>query len=328
MKIGTIGTGIIVDTFLDAVKRVDNLECTAVYSRKEETAAAFAEKHEIGTHYTDLNMMLNDSDVDTIYIASPNSLHFEQAYRALKHGKHVICEKPFTATLKEADQLIQYAETHSLMLFEAIKNINFPNFHLVKEHLEEIGDVKFIHCNYSKYSSRYDALKNGDTPNVFNPEFAGGALADLNIYNIHFVMKLFGQPMSAEYTANIHKNGIDTSGVAVLKYPDFIAECVAGKDARSLNFVIIQGEKGYIHVKNGANNCDEVILNTSSGEYHLNNQTSDNDMYYEARLFAKIFRERDFETCRIMLEHSRAVMDVYESARHSAGIIFPADEPS
>lgn len=325
MKIGTIGTGRIVEEFLSAVEMIDGAECTAVYSRKKSTAEPLAQKFNVKTIHTDLTQLYNDPNVEVIYIASPNSLHFEQSYEALSHGKHVICEKPFTSTTEETERLIHLAEEKSLMLFEAIKNIHLPNYQLIGEHIHRIGKVKFIQCNYSKYSSRYDALLKGETPNVFNLEFAGGALADLNIYNLHFLVGLCGLPKNIHYTANKHPNGIDTSGIVVMEYPDYITECVAGKDAHSLSFVLLQGESGYIYVKNDANGCDEIIVHTKDKDYHLNNQTVDNHLYFETKVFKEIIEQNDFDRCRALLNHSREVMKVYEEARHSADIIFPAD---
>lgn len=293
MRIGTIGTGRIVDDFLAAVELSEGIECVAMYSRKRATAEYLSEKYNVKTIYTDLVELFTDADVDMVYIASPNSLHFEQSYQALSYGKHVICEKPFTSTVRETKALIKHAEDKSLMLFEAIKNIHLPNFEMLQEHIHHIGNIKFVQCNYSKYSSRYDELLNGGTPNVFNLKFSGGALADLNIYNLHFVVRLFGEPTNIHYIANKHENGVDTSGVAVMKYPGFIAECVAGKDAKSVSFVIIQGEKGFIHVKNGSNGLDEVVVNIEDQTFHLNNQVIENHLYYELQRFKEVWEQKD-----------------------------------
>ncbi|MDR4316590.1 oxidoreductase [Niallia circulans] len=325
MKIGTIGTGFIVDVFLSALREIEGARCMAMYSRKEETAKTLAEKYQIANIYTELEKLYADPNIDFIYVASPNSLHFEQSYQALLNGKHVICEKPFTSTVQETETLIKLAREKGLMLFEGITTIHLPNYQLIKKHLNQLGQLKFVQCNYSQYSSRYDALLKGETPNVFNPFFAGGALADINIYNLHFVLNLFGAPNAVTYTANKHSNGIDTSGIVVMQYADFIAECVGAKDTRSMNFVLMQGENGYLHVENGANGCQKVILYLKDKEITLNNQTTNNLLYYELLRFKEIFDTKSFDKCSKLLEHSYTVMRVYEKARKSADILFPAD---
>jgi scyllo-inositol 2-dehydrogenase (NADP+) len=324
MNIATIGTGFIVDTFLSALSKVDGAHCVAMYSRKQESAKPLADKYDIGKIYTNLEELFADQEVDFIYVASPNSLHYEHAYMALEHGKHVICEKPFTSTVQELESLTQLAKQKKLMLFEAITTIHLPNYQLIKENIAKLGPIRMIQCNYSQYSSRYNALLAGETPNIFNPKFSGGALVDINIYNLHFVMNLFGTPESIRYTANKHPNGIDTSGVLVLKYPDFIAECVGCKDTNGMNFALIQGEKGYIHV-DGANGCQTVVVHTEGNETVLNQQNETNKLYYELVDFRELYQNQDFDTCYQLLDHSRTVMEALVEARNDAGIVFEAD---
>ncbi|MGE6630572.1 Gfo/Idh/MocA family protein [Bacillus sp. NPDC077027] len=328
MKIATIGTGVIVEGFLQAIESLEGASCHAVYSRKEETAKQLADKFGIRTIYTDLTAMLKDPDIDFVYIASPNSLHAEHAMTALKNGKHVICEKPFTSTVSELEALIALAKEKQLFLFEAITTIHMPNYHLIKKHLHRLGSIKLIQCNYSQYSSKYDRLLAGETPNVFNPAFSGGALMDINIYNVHFIMNLFGAPESVRYQANRHPNGIDISGVLTFKYPEFIATSVGCKDTGSMNFAMIQGEKGYLHVKNGANGCEEIRLHIDGQELILNAQTYPNRLYYEAATFQDMFASKDYQQCHQLLDYSLSVMKVLEAARKDAGITFAADQLS
>jgi predicted dehydrogenase len=325
MNIATIGTGSIVDTFLAAAEQVTGIVPVAMYSRKESTAIPLAQKYDIPKIYTDLNALVSDSSIDFIYVASPNSLHFEHTLLALQHGKHVICEKPFTSTVAELELLIHYAKQNKLMLFEAITTIHLPNYKLIKEQLNQLGPIKFIQCNISQYSRKYNDFLAGETPNVFNPKFSGGALYDINIYNIHFVLNLFGKPSHISYTANKHANGIDTSGIAVLTYPEFIAECVGCKDTRSMNFVLIQGEKGYIHVLNGANGCEKILVHLGNEVHQLNEQNNPNWWYYELANFQQIFENKDYDTCYDLLAYSRNVIETLVAARQSAGILFEAD---
>ncbi|MED4163581.1 Gfo/Idh/MocA family protein [Halalkalibacterium halodurans] len=325
MKIATVGTGPIVEAFLSALDEIDGPMCVAMYSRKETTAKPLADQYNIPTIYTDFDHMLADPNVEVVYVASPNSLHYQHALQALEHRKHVICEKPFTSTARELEHLISVARKNELMLFEAITTIHLPNYQLIKENIHKLGSIKMIQCNYSQYSSRYDRFLSGETPNVFNPAFSGGALMDINVYNIHFVMNLLGPPEAAHYIANQHANGIDTSGVLVLKYPHFISECVGCKDTQSMNFVLIQGEKGYIHVENGANGCRNVKIYLDDQTSELNAQTNDNLLYYETRTFYEMYQAKNFEKCYELLTYSHSVMRVMEHARREAGIEFPAD---
>lgn len=326
MRIGTVGTGFIVDTFLSALADVEETSCVAMYSRKQESAKPLADKYDIGKIYTNLTDLYQDSEVDVIYIASPNSLHYEQAYQALEYGKHVICEKPFTATVQEAEELIQLAKTKQLMLFEAISNIYLPNIELVKNNIEKLGPVKIVQCNYTQLSSRYFKLLDGETPNVFNPAFAGGVLGDLNIYNVHLVVHLFGKPDQVHYDANLYNENIDTSGVVTMKYPDFTAVCTASKDSLGDNAMLIQGEKGFIKIPGNSNACSEVHLSLDGEETRLNAQTNENRLYSEIAAFQTIFASHDLDACYAQLNHTLNVMHVYETARKDAGITFPADK--
>ena len=110
MRIGTIGSGFIVEFILKNVQKTEGIFCEAVYSRTEEKGRALADKFGVQKVYTDLDAMCADPDIDFIYIASPNSLHFAHAKKALNAGKHVLCEKPFVPTAAEARELIALAK--------------------------------------------------------------------------------------------------------------------------------------------------------------------------------------------------------------------------
>lgn len=325
MKIGTIGTGLIVNEFLDAVKEVENVECTAVYSRKEETARVLADKYNIKQIYTDYNALLKDKNVNFIYIASPNSMHYEYALKALQGGKNVICEKPFTSTVEEVQTLIDLAKEKNLFLFEAITTLHLPNYSMVKKLIEFLGELKLIQCNFSQYSSRYDKFLAGEVTNVFDPAFSGGALADINIYNLHFATGLFGKAKKVNYFANIAYNGIDTSGIVTLRYDNFVCECAGAKDSNSPSFAVIQGTKGYIKINSPTSQCLSFDVEISGKIETYNEQSFSNRMIYEVINFSDIYHKNDFKRCHELLEHSLRVLETAVMARKDAGIVFTAD---
>ncbi len=293
MNIGTIGTGQIVHEILKGVQMTEGVSCGAVYSRKQETGAALAARFGVEKVYTDMEALLSDRDLDTIYIASPNSLHAEHARLALEHGKHVLLEKPFTPALREAEALFGLAEERGLFLLEAVTTQSLPNYKALRDLLPQVGRVKVVQCSYSQYSSRYDALLSGQTPNVFNPAFAGGALMDINFYNIAFVVSLFGKPEHAVYYPNRHENGVDVSGILVMRYPNFICTCEGAKDTWGVNSAQIQGEEGFLCVKDGCNWFSEVMLETRGFRKQINNQEPEAHWWYEVRELAKIIHERN-----------------------------------
>lgn len=329
MIIGVAGTSHIVDAFLQAAQSVSGVDVKALFSRDPQGVRAQQIKcdYNIARLYSSLDDLCSDQDIDMIYITSPNGLHYDYAMKAIRAGKNVIVEKPFTSTGMEAADLLRTAKKERRMLFEGISNIHLPNYKRIGILLHEIGNVRLVLLNYSQYSRRYMQFISGETPNIFNPIFSGGCLQDINVYNVHFVMRLFGVPDKTKYFPNIHPNGIDTSGVLILQYPDFVATLVASKESEGSNMAYIQGDRGFLSVKNGASGCSEItITNYSSGNSTTYNEhEGDNRLIYEIRDFQEIVESHNYESCYSLAEHSILVMKTMTSARTEAGILFPED---
>ena len=247
MKLGIIGSGMIVHDFLKTADKINNLELTAISStvRSKDIARELANQYGIKKTYTDNEKMMVDPDVDTVYVAVPNFLHYEIAKEALEHGKNVICEKPFVESTEQAKELKQLADEKDLIILEAITNLYLENFKQIQKELKNIAPIHIVNMNYTQYSSRYDAFLEGKIAPVFDPNKDGGALMDLNIYNIHLLAALFGLPDKVQYYANMQK-GVDTSGILHLSYPDKQASLTASKDSYVTPRSFIEGEKGSI----------------------------------------------------------------------------------
>ncbi len=327
MKIAVIGNGMIAHDGLQTIQNVPNIECVAICSREKSISKAkeLAEKFKIDEIYTDYEEILLDNDIDFVYIAVSNNVHYNYVKKALLANKHVICEKPFTSLAKETEELKNLAIEKNLFLFEAITVIYSPNFQFIKDNLHKIGKIKIVQANFSKASSRYPQYLQGEIEPVFRLESCGGTLYDLNIYNLHFIIGLFGKPLATQYLANIGHSGVDTSGIATLSYKDFHAVSIAAKDSTSDSFISIQGEKGYIHLSSGTNTCRNGKICIGNDVEYFDYEKYDARMTNEWIAFEKMFSADDKKTCYALLEHSVKVMEVLEEARKSANIIFPND---
>lgn len=324
VRLGTIGSGVIVHSVLDGVAKTDGIMLAAVYSRSQEKADELAKTYGAAKTFTDMNAFLADESINTVYIATPNLLHYPQAKAALLAGKNVICEKPIVTRLAHAQELQEIAESRGLFLVEAAPTMFLPNFKLLREKLPEVGRVRLVMSNYSQYSSRYDAVLRGEKPNIFNPEYAGGCLMDINFYNVLLNVALFGAPSEAKYYANIYPGLADTSGVFVMKYDGFVSTNSGAKDTWGINHFTIEGEKGYIRVE-ASNGLKSVRVVTRSSDETFNLQPNPDRWYYEIQELTRLMLNDDREAVRKMLAVSLETVKVIESARKNAGIVFPGD---
>ncbi len=327
MKLGILGTGKIVHDFLMIAHELPDLTMSVLGTEatREETEALAAEHHFERTFY-DYEEMLA-SDVDTIYVALPNVLHYAFTKRALLAGKDVILEKPAVTRASEMRELAALAKERKQILIEAVTTHYLPAYQVLKEKIAEVGRVRIVSANYSQYSSRYDRFKQGIVLPAFDPQKAGGALMDLNVYNINFVVGLFGKPQAVHYHANIERD-IDTSGILTLDYGDFKAVCIGAKDCGAPVMTVIEGDAGNFVVNRPVNQMNAFTINGNDGSHAAFEGMQENAhrMKPEFLEFIRMIRERDYEKDEAMLAISVTVAEILEEARHQAGLVFPGDE--
>lgn len=328
MKLGIVGSGMIVGDLLSFIQDIPDIQLIHISGtlRSEEKLNNIKNEYGLKRYSTSYQELLEDQEVDTIYVALPNHLHYEYTKEALLSNKNVILEKPMTSTIEEARELAALAKEKKLFLWEAITNLYLPNFFQIKSLLKELGTIKIVECNFSQYSSRYNAFKDNHILPAFDYTKSGGALMDLNIYNIHFVVGLFGEPQDVHYFPNIER-GIDTSGILVLDYPTFQCVCIGAKDCKAPLSNNIQGDKGCIHIPTPVSYIGSFDLLVNDGKTLTINENKEvHRMYEEFLEFNKMYQEKDYQKCYDMLKHSLIVAEIQTSARRKAGVIFPADE--
>lgn len=248
VKFGVIGSGWIAEEFVKGTQLVDGLEFSAMYSRTYEKGKAFSGKFADVPVYTDLRKFA-ESDIDAVYIASPNSLHYSQSKLMLENGKHVLCEKPITVTPNEFTELCGLAESKNLIYTEAIMMLHLPAKNALKDAIKKIGKISTAHFDFSQLSSKYSALKKGENPNIFNPEMKTGCLRDLGIYCFYPAVEFFGVPDKITSSAGFVETGADGWGTAILDYPEMQATLTYSKVGQDYLGSQIFGDNGTIIIE-------------------------------------------------------------------------------
>ena len=314
MKLGIIGSGMIVKDFLSFAHELTEIKLEAITARNIENLKELQSKYNIKNIYTDIDLCLKNKEIDTIYVAVPNNLHYSVSKKALEAGKNVICEKPFTLKYDEAVELFEIAEARGLILIEAITNQYQKNYLDIKDNIDNIGEIRLVECNFSQLSSRYEAFKNGVIAPVFDKSKGGGVLGDLNIYNIHFVVGLFGKPNKVHYAPNI-VNDVDTSGILLLEYDNFKVVCIAAKDTFNNSYVNIQGDQGIIKVIGPTNEVPNYSIQTKDNFIDENKNIHSHRMFAEFKKFVEVINNKDFKFMNNQKEHTLNVMYIYEKAK-------------
>lgn len=323
INLGTVGTGWITESFIEAAKLSGKLYLTAVYSRTEEKAKALAHTYHAAHYFTDMEEMAKSQEIHAVYIASPNSVHFGQALTFLKNKKHVICEKPIFSNTAELEEAYRTAEENGVYLFEAIRNIHTPNFHILKEKLYLAGNVRSTVLTYIQYSSRYDLFLKGEVPNIFSSTFSGGALVDLGVYPLFLAVGLFGEPKKVTYHPVILPSGVDGSGTLVLDYQDFVCTILCSKISHSVMPCEIHGEKGTFVLGDAAPISEITFIDSHTNESErLSVIQEDKDMVYECINIAEIIETKDHNQYKKLKDLSRIVLQITEEARKQNNIVF------
>lgn len=243
IKFGVIGSGWIAEEFVKGAELIDGFEFSAMYSRTKEKGEAFAARFGGAPVYTDLAEFAK-SDIDAVYIASPNALHYSQSKLMLENGKHVLCEKPITISPEEFIELNELAERNGLVYTEAIMMLHLSQRKIVKEKLKTLGNISTAHFDFSQLSSKYPALLRGENPNIFNPEMKTGCLRDLGIYCFYPAIDFFGEPKKIISSAGFLSTGADGFGTAILDYDDKQITLTYSKIGQDFCGSQIVGDKG------------------------------------------------------------------------------------
>lgn len=325
IRFAIIGTNWITERFLQSALETEEFILAAVYSRTEEKGRAFAAKYADPKVYTDLEAMVQDDEIDAVYIASPNSYHVDQAILCMNHGKHVLCEKPMASNAVEVAAMIEAAKNNDVLLMEALKSTLMPNFKTVRDNLYKLGPIRRYFASYCQYSSRYDAFKQGTVLNAFNPEYSNGSLMDLGIYCLYPMVTLFGKPDTVKASGYMLSSGVDGEGSLLLSYPEMDAVIMHSKISDSSAPTEIQGENGTMIIDKINQPYDVKIRYRDGNVENVTQLQTHESMYYEAREFIDLIRCGERESSINTHANSLITAEIMQEARSQIGLRFPAD---
>lgn len=327
IKFGIIGTSWITEEFIRCAKLNSDFKLNAVYSRSEEKAQLFAEKVGADHIFTNLETMAESDLIDAVYIASPNSLHAEQAILFLNHKKHVLCEKSAAANAAEMKEIIAAAKRNQVAFMEALKTTFEPGMQAIKANLSKLGKIRRYFGSYCQYSSRYDAYKAGTYNNTFNPKFANGALMDLGVYCIYPLIYLFGKPDRILASAIKLDSGVDGQTTVICQYADMDAVMMFSKITASTVPSEIQGEAATLSF-HSMNEIGEVTIrynDKKTAKEELVFDPSQDYMYYEAKAFIEMIQQNKIESSENTFQLALDVREIMDEIRKQIGLVFPND---
>lgn len=310
IKIGIIGTSVISNTFIEATKQIKECRVTSIFSRKLESGQKFAKKYQVANIFTDLNEFAKSKEIDLVYIASPNSLHYNQTILMLENNKHVLCEKPLAITTTEIEEMFKIAHQKKLCLLEAMKSSFLPNYKVIEKYIKKIAPVRSFLFSFCSYSSRYDLLKKNQVTNIFDPQYGGGAHLDLGVYPLYLAINLFGEPIEYIKENFNLSSGVPGVGTIVLKYKDMIGNIIYSKISNSFIGSEIQGENGSIWI-DSISNLKKIVLTCDKKEPKLISlYQNENSMIYEIKEILSMIKNKQVESKINSQKLSSKVIDI------------------
>ncbi|VUC28182.1 unnamed protein product [Clonostachys rosea] len=355
LGLAVIGTNWISNSFVQSSHESTKFQLKAVYSRTIDTARKFisqtpsVEDASSVKAFDNLDEMLTGSDIDVVYIASPNSFHYEHGIKSLTAGKHIIVEKPFVSNADEVRGLYKLADTKGLFVIEAWRHIQEPNFLKLqslldnkKQREDKFGKIYGAHVSLAVYNPEYaKAPEDGKEANVVLPKFSGGCLWDVGCYSVAFIFALFGTPARQSYLPIVIRTGVDGGGNMIFHYTEetskhkqkFVVHAQSSKLYVSHAPTEIYCEKGTIRI-NGVSSITEINTiefiphGSSTGEELANTKPEYSDLLnltWEAREFGRIIQEGDKKAEARLRDLSLDILIAMEEMRKSNGIFFGSD---
>lgn len=321
-RVAIIGAGHIAEKMAITLSSMSGVEKYAVASRSLDKAGQFAEKFGFTKAYGSYSDLVNDSNVDLIYVATPHSMHYKHAKMCLEKGIPVLCEKAFTANAEQARKLIALSKERNVFIAEAIWTRYMPLSMKIKELLEGgvIGVPHTITANLCYPIS--------DKERLIKPELAGGALLDIGVYLLNFAAMYFGTNIEKIIShCTKTETGVDAQDTITMFFDkERMAVLNCSIYAQSDRNAVISGDNGFMVIEN-INNPECIKIYNS--EYKLVQEIKAPKQItgFEYEVEASIDAIRSGKTETEFMPHAETlrIMEQMDWLRQEWGIVYPFD---
>ncbi|CAM5464671.1 MULTISPECIES: Gfo/Idh/MocA family protein [Streptomyces] len=324
---GILATGGIAAAFAADLVDLPGAEIVAVASRRRESAEAFAERFGVERAYGDWESLAADPDVDVVYVATPHAAHRTAAGLCLEAGRNVLCEKPFTLNLREAEELVALAREHDRFLMEAMWMYCNPLVRRLKALVEDgaIGEVRTVHADFGLAGPFPAAHRLRDRA------LGGGALLDLGVYPVSFAQLLLGEPDGVAASAVLSPEGVDLQTGAVLSWQSgALASLHCSIVGGTAVTASVTGSRGRIDIPSGFFHPDRFVLHRDGRDpEEFAADPADGprtSLRHEAAEVTRALRAGEKESPLVPLEGTLAVMRTLDAVRERIGVRYPGEE--
>lgn len=319
---GIIGTGNIANKFAEAFKYVDNANLLAIGSRDIHKAKYFAEKYSILKYYGNYQNLINDKDIDIIYIATPATYHFEHILMCINSRKNVFCEKPFTINVKEALKAYELANQNNLFIGEALWSAYLPWLAIVNEYINEkkiIGEILGIESKF--------LIKVSPDHRLYKNELGGGALIDLGIYNIFITYSILGQPLDFEAKAIIKNNVDETITIKFLFFNNVYSIMKASINENNDINAIIYGSKGKIILNSPFFGLTNIFIYDHKNNliFNITPQYEGNGYNYEIKEISNFILQGQKDSNIWSMKDTINILKILDDVRNKIGLKYTND---
>jgi predicted dehydrogenase len=324
LRWGILGTGWIAEQQVGDLK-ANGFTVTAVGSRSQSSADAFAAKFGIPAAHPSYEALVADPEVDAIYVATPHPFHAENTELALNAGKHALVEKPFTLNRAEADRLVALAAEKGLVVLEAMWTRYLPTMVRLREIIAAgtLGDVRTVIADHNQN------LPKDPEHRINNPDLGGGALLDLGIYPVSFAWDVLGEPETVYATAAKTATGVDRQTAIVLGYAEGRQAVLhTALDTAGPNTASVIGTDGWIAVDSVFYNPTSFTVFDSSGaqvERYEPEEFAGRGMHWQAEELERLVAAGETAGEILSPSESAAIMGTLDEVRRQIGLVYPTE---